>query len=164
MAKCYQPGVSDTWLSGLQHDVHSRWGMTIYTTQICLCNLQCDIHAWMYHIEQRDKWTSSCWGVHPEVHYLQPAHTSTHITKRITRLCSKPATVRTISVYTLLCTDGFDAVHLAVSAISGSFGATGLLQNSLKYVSLKNITHIHTQSQKDFWNQQHACVCNPVKG
>lgn len=83
----------------------------------------------MYHIEQRDKWTPSSWGVHPEVHYLQPAHTSAHITKRITGLCSKPATVLTISVYTLL-TDGFDVVHLAVSAISGSFGAIGLLQDS----------------------------------
>lgn len=55
----------------------------------------------MYHIELRDKWTSSCWGVHPEVHYLQPAHTSKHITKWITGLCSKPAMVHTFSVCVL---------------------------------------------------------------
>lgn len=153
------------WLSGLQCDIRSRWEMTIYTTQSSAsCNLQCDIHAWMYYIEQRDKWTSSCRGAHPEVHYLQPAHTSANITKRITGLCSKPAMVHTISVYTLLCTDGFDAVHLAVSAISDSFGAIGLLQDSKKnytraWAHARAHTHTHTpQSEKDFWNQ-HTCLC-----
>lgn len=54
--------------------------MTIYMTSACAsCNLHCDIHAWMFYIEQRDKWTPSCWAVRPELHYLQPAHTSTHI-------------------------------------------------------------------------------------
>lgn len=76
--------------------------MTIYMTQACAsCNLQCDIHAWVYHIEQRDKWTPSRWGVHPEVHYLQPAHTSTHITVRIAAPISGPPSKPEPSLCTL---------------------------------------------------------------
>lgn len=40
-------------------------------------------------------------GIHPEVFYLQPAHTCTHITSRITTLCGKAATVHTFSIHTL---------------------------------------------------------------
>lgn len=71
-------------------------------TQACAsCNLHCDIHAWVYHIEQRDKWTPSRWGVHPEVHYLQPVHTSTHITVRIAARISRPRSKPEPSLCTL---------------------------------------------------------------
>lgn len=62
----------------------------------------------------------------PHIH----THQRYSIARRISGLCSKPVTVHAVSVYSLLCTDGFDALHLAAGAISGSFGATGLLQDS----------------------------------
>lgn len=65
--------------------------------------------------------------MHPEVYYLQSAHTCTHITSRITKLCSKPATVHTFSISTVNSTDGFVVVHLAVSTISGSCRAIGFV-------------------------------------
>lgn len=96
--------------------------------------------------------------MHPEVYYLQPAHTCTHITGRITELCSKPATVHTSSIYTLHSTDGFVVVHLAVSTISGSCRAIGIHSVSLE------ITHEGKKTKKTHRSREVSKVSRLTEG
>lgn len=91
----------------------------LYTAFTVIYRLWCNI-------EHGDKWIRSHGErgkIHPEVYYLQPAHIHTHtcrhIASRITKLCSKPATVHTSFIYSPHSTDGFIVVHLAFNAISG---------------------------------------------
>lgn len=83
-------------------------------------------------------------GIHPEVFYLQPAHTCTHITGRIGTLCGKAATIHTFSIHTLHSTDGSVVVHLAVDTISGSCRAIGFRSVSLQ------ITHGGKKKSRKF--------------